>query len=173
MSRKEFYLCVEKRTSSDRVVAGFVNTPKMVQNREQFKTAPCFVVFAMIQRMVRAWGLATLWCQRRRAAAEQMSTGHLHIMVRVPLLHQKTEIPEWASQFLVRAWGLEPQRKAQEPKSCMSTNSIMPACLFILASLEEVVNVLGRWRRNKRQSVQKISHLPLTFLTWECKMDSV
>ena len=29
---------------------------------------------------------------------------------------------------LVRAWGLEPQRrKAREPKSRMSTNSIMPA----------------------------------------------
>ena len=31
--------------------------------------------------------------------------------------------------FMVRAWGLEPQRlSTQEPKSCMSTNSIMPAC---------------------------------------------
>ena len=30
--------------------------------------------------------------------------------------------------FLVRAWGLEPQRiAAREPKSRMSTNSIMPA----------------------------------------------
>ena len=30
--------------------------------------------------------------------------------------------------YLVRAWGLEPQRiAAQEPKSCMSANSIMPA----------------------------------------------
>ena len=28
---------------------------------------------------------------------------------------------------MVRAWGLEPQRKAREPKSRMSTNSIMPA----------------------------------------------
>ncbi len=36
--------------------------------------------------------------------------------------------------FLVRAWGLEPQRKAQEPKSCMSTNSIMPAYFPVILS---------------------------------------
>ena len=31
---------------------------------------------------------------------------------------------------VVRAWGLEPQRrKAREPKSRMSTNSIMPAAM--------------------------------------------
>ena len=34
--------------------------------------------------MVRRKGLATLWCLRRQAAAEQMSTGHLYLMVRVP-----------------------------------------------------------------------------------------
>lgn len=34
---------------------------------------------------------------------------------------------------MVRAWGLEPQRiTAQEPKSCMSANSIMPACFAVL-----------------------------------------
>ena len=32
------------------------------------------------------------------------------------------------SHFMVRAWGFEPQRiSAQEPKSCMSASSIMPA----------------------------------------------
>ena len=33
--------------------------------------------------LVRRKGLATLWCRRRRAAAGQMSTGHLHLIVRV------------------------------------------------------------------------------------------
>lgn len=33
---------------------------------------------------------------------------------------------------MVRAWGLEPQRiTPQEPKSCMSANSIMPAYLIV------------------------------------------
>ena len=34
--------------------------------------------------LVRRKGLATLWCRRRPAAAEQMSSGHLHFIVRVP-----------------------------------------------------------------------------------------
>jgi len=35
----------------------------------------------------------------------------------------------WRLRWVVRAWGLEPQRiAAREPKSRMSTNSIMPAC---------------------------------------------
>ena len=47
--------------------------------------------------------------------------------------HQKRGNPVRISPFLVRAWGLEPQRrKAREPKSRMSTNSIMPACLMNL-----------------------------------------
>ncbi len=39
----------------------------------------------------------------------------------------KDGTPQRVCRLLVRAWGLEPQRNAQEPKSCMSTNSIMPA----------------------------------------------
>ena len=44
---------------------------------------------------------------------------------------QKTGSRFYESRFLVRAWGLEPQRiAAQEPKSCMSANSIMPASVL-------------------------------------------
>ncbi len=41
-------------------------------------------------------------------AAEQMSTGHLHEMVRVPPDTSKTGHPEWDDPFLVRQKGLEP-----------------------------------------------------------------
>ena len=54
----------------------------------------------------------------------------LHIVLRdftlVDLLFFREEV--YRELLLVRAWGLEPQRrKAREPKSRMSTNSIMPA----------------------------------------------
>ena len=46
---------------------------------------------------------------------------------RVPSDAPKSGPPIRMTRFLVRAWGLEPQRVAREPKSRMSTNSIMPA----------------------------------------------
>ena len=57
---------------------------------------------------------------------------------------------------LVRAWGLEPQRRtAREPKSRMSANSIMPAgsytYIFILTSRFSNVNTAG---------IDKASHPP-------------
>ena len=50
--------------------------------------------------MVRRKGLVTLRCRRRRAAAEQMSTGHLHFMVRVPPEKAKTGHPGWDNPLL-------------------------------------------------------------------------
>ena len=44
------------------------------------------------------------------------------------LAPNKKQLAMQAAFCLVRAWGLEPQRiAAREPKSRMSTNSIMPA----------------------------------------------
>lgn len=45
--------------------------------------------------------------------------------------HKKSSVHNIKSVMtldMVRVWGLEPQRiSAQEPKSCMSANSIIPA----------------------------------------------
>ena len=60
--------------------------------------------------LVRERGLGTLWCRRRPAAAEQMSTGHLHFIVRVPTVSNNRDTPLGYPGCLVRERGLEPPR---------------------------------------------------------------
>ncbi len=75
-------------------------------------------------------GLGTLRSRRRRAAAEQVSTGHLHYNIRVPPINQKQIIPNGMICFWYTGRDSNPQ--PSEPES--DALSIEPPVHFLIAN---------------------------------------